>query len=332
MNWQDRRVFLHRPYRLQRLLARPLAHPAQRSRSRLLARPRHHPKPFQRGPASLPCSQPTPEPTSGTPPSSSNHSRTSPPRSSFTSPPSPSSAFPTPTPSPPTKPTSSAPRACSTPSAVPRPSGPSSSSPPTRSTPTRKPTSPFTESDPLGGFDPYSSSKACAEIATAAWRNSFFPPAQHAQHGVAIATAPRRQRHRRRRLVLRPPHPRSHPRLPLGQAVPIRSPHAIRPWQHVLESLQGYLLLADKLLGPEAPAFSRAFNFGPSEADAKPVDWIAQRLTETWGEQASWYLDQSPQPHEASYLRLDATPRPTRPPMAPSPAAPASARLPRPLV
>ncbi len=166
---------------------------------------------------------------------------------------------------------------------------------------------PFTEQDPLGGFDPYSSSKACAEIATAAWRNSFFPPAQYGGHGVGLATA-------RAGNVIGGGDWSSDRLIPdlvrgflSGQPVPIRSPHAIRPWQHVLESLHGYLLLAEKLLSPEAPQYSRAFNFGPAEADAQPVDWIAQRLTQTWGDYASWHIDQSPQPHEASYLRLDAT-------------------------
>ncbi len=166
---------------------------------------------------------------------------------------------------------------------------------------------PFVEGDPLGGFDPYSSSKACAEIATAAWRNSFFPPAQHKGHGVGLATA-------RAGNVIGGGDWSSDRLIPdlvrgflAGAPVPIRSPHAVRPWQHVLESIQGYLLLAEKLLGPQAAEFSRAFNFGPAEADAKPVDWIATRLVETWGEGASWYLDDAVQPHEASYLRLDAT-------------------------
>ena len=166
---------------------------------------------------------------------------------------------------------------------------------------------PFVESDPLGGFDPYSSSKACAEIATNAWRNSFFSPSLHKDHGVGISTA-------RAGNVIGGGDWSGDRLIPdlvrgflSGKPVPIRSPHAIRPWQHVLESLQGYLLLAEKLLGPQAAEFSRAFNFGPGEEDAQPVDWIATRLVDTWGDNASWYLDKSPQPHEASYLRLDAS-------------------------
>ena len=129
---------------------------------------------------------------------------------------------------------------------------------------------PFTESDPLGGFDPYSSSKACAEIATAAWRNSFFPPAQYAAHRVGLATA-------RAGNVIGGGDWSGDRLIPdlvrgflSGAPVPIRSPHAIRPWQHVLESLQGYLLLAEQLLGPKAPHFSRAFNFGPAEPTPNP--------------------------------------------------------------
>jgi CDP-glucose 4,6-dehydratase len=95
-----------------------------------------------------------------------------------------------------------------------------------------------------------------------------------------------------------------------GQPVRIRHPHAIRPWQHVLEPLHGYILLAEKLLTPEAnqaARFATAYNFGPSESDARPVSWIAEQMAGFWGDGASWVLDDAPSPHEAGYLKLDSS-------------------------
>ncbi|WP_213805848.1 CDP-glucose 4,6-dehydratase [Granulicella sp. dw_53] len=169
---------------------------------------------------------------------------------------------------------------------------------------------PYRETDPLGGYDPYSSSKACAEIAAASFRQSYFHPAKLADHGVAIATA------RAGNVIgggdwsidrLIPDLVRG---FLSGEPVLIRHPHAIRPWQHVLEPLHGYILLAEKLLpeNPEAAArYATAYNFGPSESDAQPVSWIADRMTRFWGDGASWVLDQAPTPHEAHYLKLDAS-------------------------
>jgi CDP-glucose 4,6-dehydratase len=93
-----------------------------------------------------------------------------------------------------------------------------------------------------------------------------------------------------------------------GEPVRIRRPHAIRPWQHVLEPIHGYLTLAERLLsaGPEAARFATAYNFGPAEDDARSVAWIADRMTRFWGNDASWMLDEDPaSPHEATYLKLD---------------------------
>jgi CDP-glucose 4,6-dehydratase len=84
----------------------------------------------------------------------------------------------------------------------------------------------------------------------------------------------------------------------------IRNPQAIRPWQHVLEPLNGYLLLAEKLWENGA-AYAEAWNFGPNEEDAKPVEWIVERLTKMWSNNASWILDNNEHPHEANYLKLD---------------------------
>ena len=168
---------------------------------------------------------------------------------------------------------------------------------------------PYRETDPLGGYDPYSSSKACAEIVTAAFRQSYFPVAKLGQpegHQVAVATA------RAGNVIgggdwsvdrLLPDLVRG---FLSGEPVPIRRPHAIRPWQHVLEPLHGYLRLAERLL-THHPKFATAYNFGPIEDDARSVAWIAERMTAFWGDGASWVLDSAPSPHEAGYLKLDAS-------------------------
>jgi CDP-glucose 4,6-dehydratase len=163
---------------------------------------------------------------------------------------------------------------------------------------------PYRETDPLGGYDPYSSSKACAEIVTAAYRNSYFPVDRLPEHRVAIASA------RAGNVIgggdwsedrLIPDLIRG---FQSGQPVPIRRPNAIRPWQHVLEPLHGYILLAEHLLAGRAIAAS-AFNFGPVEEDAWPVARIATELATMWGDGASWVHDSAPSVHEAHYLRLD---------------------------
>jgi CDP-glucose 4,6-dehydratase len=168
---------------------------------------------------------------------------------------------------------------------------------------------PYRETDPLGGYDPYSSSKACAEIVSAAFRQSYFPVDRLAEHGVAVATA-------RAGNVIGGGDWSTDRLIPdlirgflSGQPVSIRRPHAIRPWQHVLEPVYGYLRLAEELLAgaPEAARFSTAYNFGPSEEDARPVSWIVERMTSFWGDGASWVLDDDHGPHEAGYLRLDAS-------------------------
>ena len=162
----------------------------------------------------------------------------------------------------------------------------------------------YRESDHLGGHDPYSNSKGCAELVTAAYRNSFFNPEKYSTHGVALASA------RAGNVIgggdwaqdrLIPDIMRA---VTQGKPVNIRNPRAIRPWQHVLEPLSGYLLLAQKLY-EEGTTYAEAWNFGPSDDDAKPVQWIVERLTQSWGEGASWVLDDGEHPHEAHYLKLD---------------------------
>ncbi len=170
---------------------------------------------------------------------------------------------------------------------------------------------PYRETDPLGGYDPYSASKACAEIVSASFRQSFFPVTslhQPGGHTVAVATA-------RAGNVIGGGDWSEDRLIPdlvrgflSGKPVRIRRPNAIRPWQHVLEPVHGYLMLAEKLLNPtpEAAHFATAYNFGPSQEDARPVAWIAERMTRFWGGEASWVLDEDPNsPHEATYLKLD---------------------------
>ena len=168
---------------------------------------------------------------------------------------------------------------------------------------------PYRETDALGGYDPYSSSKACAEIVSGAFRQSYFPVhglGQADGHNVALATA-------RAGNVIGGGDWSSDRLIPdlvrgflSGEPVGIRNPHAIRPWQHVLEPLHGYMLLAEKLLTHD-PRFATAYNFGPAEVDARPVSWIAEQMTAFWGDNASWVMDKSPSPHEAGYLKLDSS-------------------------
>ncbi|WGU93818.1 CDP-glucose 4,6-dehydratase [Paenibacillus dendritiformis] len=161
----------------------------------------------------------------------------------------------------------------------------------------------YRENDPLGGYDPYSSSKACSELVTKSYRNSFF--SDHSkERRVAISSA------RAGNVIgggdwaadrLVPDCLRS---LLANDIITIRNPYAIRPWQHVLEPLSGYLLLAEKMY-EHGPKFADAWNFGPNDADAKPVEWIVKTLCEKWGNSAQVEIDQRPSPHEAKYLKLD---------------------------
>jgi CDP-glucose 4,6-dehydratase len=165
----------------------------------------------------------------------------------------------------------------------------------------------YSETDALGGYDPYSSSKACAEIVSAAYRQSYFSGEKIAEHRCALATA------RAGNVIgggdwstdrLIPDLVRA---FAAGESAVIRRPDAIRPWQHVLEPLHGYILLAEHLLGSEAATYARAFNFGPLEDDAQPVKWIVERMVSAWGEGARWTLDADKGVHEAGYLQLDAS-------------------------
>ncbi len=163
----------------------------------------------------------------------------------------------------------------------------------------------YREGEPLGGYDPYSSSKACAELVTAAYRSSYFHSDDYVRHGVAIATARAGNvigggDWAKDRLI-----PDIVSAFLKGSPVFIRNPHAIRPWQHVLESLRGYLVLSEQLY-KHGCAFSGAWNFGPQDEDAKAAGWVAERMAQLWGENATWATDDSKNnPHEATYLKLD---------------------------
>lgn len=159
----------------------------------------------------------------------------------------------------------------------------------------------YRENEPMGGHDPYSSSKGCAELVTAAYRASFFAPnaempiVASARAGNVIGGGD----WAKDRLI-----PDIVCALRQGLPVRIRSPHSIRPWQHVLEPLNGYLTLAEQCWN-EGAACAEGWNFGPNDADARPVQWIVERMTHLWGEGARWEHDAAPQLHEAHYLKLD---------------------------
>jgi CDP-glucose 4,6-dehydratase len=162
----------------------------------------------------------------------------------------------------------------------------------------------YRENEPMGGYDPYSNSKGCAELVSAAYRASFFNPDRYAQHGVALATA-------RAGNVIGGGDWAPDRLIPdilagfeQGSVVNIRSPHAIRPWQHVLEPLRGYLTLAERLF-ESGPSYGEGWNFGPCDEDARPVEWIVERMAEMWGSDAKWQIDAGEHPHEANFLKLD---------------------------
>lgn len=159
---------------------------------------------------------------------------------------------------------------------------------------------PYRENDRLGGYDPYSASKACAEIAAAAYRNSFLADANIHLASVRAGNVIGGGDWATDRLI--PDFLRA---LDVGETLRIRSPNAIRPWQHVLEPLSGYLLLAEKLY-TEGRAFAEAWNFGPNEEDAKSVGWIVKQLCAQIPD-ARWETENAKQPHEAGLLKLDSS-------------------------
>jgi len=164
----------------------------------------------------------------------------------------------------------------------------------------------YRENEPMGGHDPYSNSKGCAELVTSAYRDSFFPPANVHEHGVALASA-------RAGNAVGGGDWTSEQLIPdlmraflAGYPCEIRNPCAVRPWQFVLEPLRGYLMLAERL-SQDPSTFASGWNFGPADSDARPVSWIANKLAHSWGSAASWRHDKTVHPHEAHYLKLDAS-------------------------
>jgi CDP-glucose 4,6-dehydratase len=164
----------------------------------------------------------------------------------------------------------------------------------------------YRENEPMGGRDPYSNSKGCAELVTTAFQESFFPAFSFEKHGVALASA-------RAGNAIGGGDWTSEQLIPdimraflVGRPCLIRNPSAIRPWQFVLEPLRGYLTLAQRLV-EEPSRFAAGWNFGPIDTDAKPVEWIADKLARSWGDGASWVQDSRIHPREARFLKLDAS-------------------------
>jgi CDP-glucose 4,6-dehydratase len=158
----------------------------------------------------------------------------------------------------------------------------------------------YRESEPMGGHDPYSSSKGCAELVTSAYRRSFF----NSDNTASLASA------RAGNVIgggdwaedrLIPDILRAFEK---SEQVVIRNPLSTRPWQHVLEPLSGYLVLAQELY-LNGDDFAEGWNFGPKDEECKPVNWILDQMVTHWGNNASWILDKNNNPHEAGFLKLD---------------------------
>jgi CDP-glucose 4,6-dehydratase len=158
----------------------------------------------------------------------------------------------------------------------------------------------YREDEPMGGHDPYSSSKGCVELLSAAYRRSFLNEA-----GIALATA------RAGNVIgggdwstdrLLPDILRS---IRNGDPVEIRNPNSTRPWQHVLEPLSGYLILAESLYGEDGLGFAEGWNFGPLDEDERSVEWIVNQMCNAWPHDASWTAQAGQHPHEANFLKLD---------------------------
>jgi CDP-glucose 4,6-dehydratase len=159
----------------------------------------------------------------------------------------------------------------------------------------------YTENDRLGGFDPYSNSKACAELAVSAYRNSFFADSE-----TLIATA-------RAGNVIGGGDWSEHRLLPdvfrsliFGKELIIRNPNSVRPWQHVLDPLNGYMMLAERLFNGDK-SFAESWNFGPEEEDSKSVGWILEEIKKLWDGEVHWKIAEGNHPHETNFLKLDSS-------------------------
>ena len=162
----------------------------------------------------------------------------------------------------------------------------------------------YRENEPMGGYDPYSNSKGCSELVTAAFRSSYFNPKNYQEHGVALASARAGNVIGGGDWAVDRLIPDFFHAISKGEDIKIRSPYAIRPWQHVLEPLTGYLTLGAKLFS-EGSKYADGWNFGPEDKDARNVEWITDTICKLWSDGASYSINTMPQPHEANYLKLD---------------------------
>ncbi len=157
----------------------------------------------------------------------------------------------------------------------------------------------YREDEAMGGYDPYSNSKGCSELVTSAYRRSFFQQSEIALASARAGNVIGGGDWATDRLV-----PDILRAFESNQPVIIRNPHATRPWQHVLEPLSGYLVLAERLYN-DGQIFAEGWNFGPHDGDARPVQWIVEHMVQVWENGASWQRDGAMHPHEANYLKLD---------------------------
>ena len=154
----------------------------------------------------------------------------------------------------------------------------------------------YREIDPMGGYDPYSSSKGSAELLIASYRNSYLPTTVASVRAGNVIGGGDWAEDRIIPDIVRA--------FQQNTTVIIRNPQAIRPWQHVLEPLAGYMQLAEQIAN-NGKEYASAWNFGPKEDDVKTVQWIVEQMAKQWGGNASWTTDKANHPHEANYLKLD---------------------------
>ncbi len=162
----------------------------------------------------------------------------------------------------------------------------------------------FIESDPLGGHDPYSSSKGCSELITSAYRKSFFNKSKNSDISLASVRAGNvigGGDWAKDRLI-----PDIIKGILKNESIKIRNPNYVRHWQHVLDPLNGYMILAEKMWN-EKEKFAESWNFGPIENNAKPVSWILEKLNELWENGIKWELDDNEYNHENKFLKLDSS-------------------------
>jgi len=165
----------------------------------------------------------------------------------------------------------------------------------------------YREDEAMGGYDPYSSSKGCAELVANAYRRSFFSTKDGDRSACRVATA------RAGNVIgggdwstdrLLPDMIRA---MSEGASIEIRNPDSVRPWQHVLEPLSGYLQLAESLVAQDGDGYAEGWNFGPADEDCRPVSYLVERVTKAWGEGARWHQSEKPQVHEAHFLKVDSS-------------------------